>query len=60
VRPVPAPAGTAAHGPAPVPGPATAPADDAGRLVEGLSDAAVDELLAVLLAERGKFEGDGR
>ncbi|MGW5536677.1 SDR family NAD(P)-dependent oxidoreductase [Streptomyces sp. NPDC004009] len=60
VRPVPAPAGSAAHGPAPVPGPATAPADDAGRLVEGLSDAAVDELLAVLLAERGKFEGDGR
>ncbi|MEV7244331.1 SDR family NAD(P)-dependent oxidoreductase [Streptomyces sp. NPDC093248] len=65
-RPVPAPAGPAtAPGSGTVPGPAAAPAgpgraDEAGRLIEGLSDAAVDELLAVLLAERGKFEGDGR
>ncbi|MEW2258477.1 SDR family NAD(P)-dependent oxidoreductase [Streptomyces sp. NPDC047869] len=69
-RPVPASTGPATTtGPVTAPGPATAPAGsgpaagpaaDAGRLVEGLSDAAVDELLAVLLAERGKFEGDGR
>ncbi|MGQ4416216.1 SDR family NAD(P)-dependent oxidoreductase, partial [Streptomyces sp. SAS_269] len=70
-RPVPAPTGPATPGPIAVPGsvaiprPATAPASpdpaaDAGRLIEGLSDAAVDELLAVLLAERGKFEGDAR
>ncbi|MBJ6640791.1 acyl carrier protein [Streptomyces sp. DHE7-1] len=65
-RPVPAPAGPATTpGSGTVPGPAAAPAvpggaDEAGRLIEGLSDAAVDELLAVLLAERGKFEGDGR
>ncbi len=41
-----------------VPGPA--PADGAERLVAGLSDAAVDELLAELLSQRGESEGDGR
>ncbi|MEU5226811.1 SDR family NAD(P)-dependent oxidoreductase, partial [Streptomyces toyocaensis] len=40
--------------------PAPAPADDAERLVAGLSDAAVDELLAELLSQRGESEGGGR
>ncbi|MGW7131153.1 SDR family NAD(P)-dependent oxidoreductase [Streptomyces bobili] len=35
-------------------------ADGAERLVAGLSDAAVDELLAELLSQRGESEGDGR
>ncbi|WP_308290635.1 SDR family NAD(P)-dependent oxidoreductase [Streptomyces cellostaticus] len=63
--PVTIPGPVTTPGPVAAPGPATGPAGpgpdaDAGRLIEGLSDAAVDELLAVLLAERGKFEGDGR
>ncbi len=67
--------GAPAHGPA-APGTATttvattrptAPAGhgpaatgDAERLVAGLSDAAVDELLAELLSQRGESEGGGR
>ncbi|MFI5685501.1 SDR family NAD(P)-dependent oxidoreductase [Streptomyces sp. NPDC051636] len=47
----------AAPGPA-VPDPA--PADAAERLVAGLSDEAVDELLAELLSPRGESEGGGR
>ncbi|WP_193776615.1 acyl carrier protein, partial [Streptomyces sp. E2N166] len=37
-----------------------APAGDAERLVAGLSDAAVDELLAELLPQRGQSEGGRR
>ncbi|WP_143663310.1 methyltransferase, partial [Streptomyces bobili] len=40
--------------------PEPATADGAERLVAGLSDAAVDELLAELLSQRGESEGDGR
>ncbi|MFC4465284.1 SDR family NAD(P)-dependent oxidoreductase [Streptomyces xiangluensis] len=40
--------------------PDLAPAGDAERLVAGLSDAAVDELLAELLSQRGQPEGGGR
>ncbi|MFH8902656.1 SDR family NAD(P)-dependent oxidoreductase [Streptomyces coeruleorubidus] len=64
--------GARAHGPeasdAPVTTPQTptqaapgpTPAGDAERLVAGLSDAAVDELLAELLSPRGESEGGGR
>ncbi|WP_307852184.1 SDR family NAD(P)-dependent oxidoreductase [Streptomyces sp. b94] len=41
-------------------GPGPAPAGDAERLVAGLSDAAVDELLAELLSQRGQSEGGRR
>ncbi|EHN77488.1 polyketide synthase modules (OzmN), partial [Streptomyces coelicoflavus ZG0656] len=41
-------------------GPGPAPAGDAERLVAGLSDAAVDELLAELLPQRGESEGGRR
>ncbi|WP_457430625.1 SDR family NAD(P)-dependent oxidoreductase [Streptomyces sp. QTS52] len=40
--------------------PEPAPAGDAERLVAGLSDAVVDELLAELLSQRGDSEGGGR
>ncbi|WP_055419932.1 SDR family NAD(P)-dependent oxidoreductase [Streptomyces pactum] len=40
--------------------PEPAPAGHAERLVAGLSDAAVDELLAELLPHRGESEGGGR
>ncbi|MFI9040629.1 SDR family NAD(P)-dependent oxidoreductase [Streptomyces sp. NPDC053726] len=40
--------------------PEPAPAGDAERLVAGLSDAAVDELLAELLSQRGDSEGGGQ
>ncbi|MEU5796218.1 SDR family NAD(P)-dependent oxidoreductase [Streptomyces sp. NPDC047813] len=40
--------------------PEPALAGDAERLVAGLSDAAVDELLAELLSQRGESEGGGR
>ncbi|MBM7440079.1 SDR family NAD(P)-dependent oxidoreductase [Streptomyces sp. HB132] len=59
--------GAAAHSPEIPDVPATtpaapgpAPADGAERLVAGLSDEAVDELLAELLSQRGESEGDRR
>ncbi|GAA4894929.1 SDR family NAD(P)-dependent oxidoreductase [Streptomyces coeruleoprunus] len=58
----PGPAPEAEHRPgtAPGPEPESAQLGDAERLVAGLSDAAVEELLAELLSARGESEGGGR
>ncbi|MEU6231860.1 SDR family NAD(P)-dependent oxidoreductase [Kitasatospora sp. NPDC047058] len=58
----PAPAEAPAHVPDPVPvrSDATAVSGEAERLVAGLSDEAVDELLAELLSPRGGSEGGAR
>ncbi|WP_327070808.1 SDR family NAD(P)-dependent oxidoreductase [Kitasatospora sp. NBC_01302] len=49
-----------ANAPAPEQAPEPAPAGEVESLVAGLSDAAVDELLAELLAQRGETEGGAR
>ncbi|WP_316524142.1 SDR family NAD(P)-dependent oxidoreductase [Kitasatospora brasiliensis] len=54
------PAPAAPPAPAAEPGAAAAPLGETERLVAGLSDAAVEELLAELLSQRGESEGGTR